>query len=189
MKALRVVCEVASAAALGLWAGALAMVGVMAAIAFPMMRDLDPSLPGYAAYDGEHWRIAAGSILDTAFGIGDLVGVVLLGVAILCAAVLAKLGGACPRTRLGVVRWVTLLIAAMVTVYVMGALRPEMNGLTEDHFTNAAAGRNAAAGVAREAFDALHGTASNLHIAQLGAGFIALVVSVFGAASFRERSE
>jgi len=52
---------------LSLWAGAIAATGLLAAIAFPTMKDLNPQLPGITADNAEHWRIAAGAIFNRAF--------------------------------------------------------------------------------------------------------------------------
>lgn len=52
---------------LSLWAGAIATTGFLAAIAFPTMKDLDPTLPNITADNAEHWRIAAGNIFNKAF--------------------------------------------------------------------------------------------------------------------------
>ncbi len=56
---------------LSLWFGSLVTIGVTAAIAFPTMKGLDPALPTYAAYQGEHWQIAAGRIMAQVFFVGD----------------------------------------------------------------------------------------------------------------------
>ena len=52
---------------LSVWAGAIAATGLLAAIAFPTMKDLNPTLQGIAADNAEHWRIAAGTIFNKAF--------------------------------------------------------------------------------------------------------------------------
>ena len=60
--------------------GVLAMTAVVAAVVFPKMRELDPTLPGYPAYDGAHWSLAAGIVAERVFDIGFVIaGVAVAG--------------------------------------------------------------------------------------------------------------
>ena len=177
----RVVCETVTIVALGLWAGALALVGVAAAIAFPMMKDLDPTLPAYALYDGDHWRIAAGSIMNTLFGVVDDVGFVAIVVSLIGLAMLMS-GERMRRTRLAGIRVVLWVLLAVLSMYIVVFPRADMNELAEQHWTHASAGENDEARAAREAFDELHHTASALHVAQFLMVTLALGVNAAGAA-------
>jgi hypothetical protein len=67
-------------AALGLWLGILILAGAAAAILFPTMHSLDPTLREYPAYTGPHWSLAAGTIANRIFNIAGIIEVA-------CAAV------------------------------------------------------------------------------------------------------
>ncbi|GAB4515204.1 MAG: hypothetical protein Tsb0013_19710 [Phycisphaerales bacterium] len=177
----RVILETANGIALGLWAGVLAFVGVAAAIAFPMMKTLDPTLPAYAAYEGGHWRIAAGQVMNRLFNIADDIGFVTIVVSLIALAVLMS-GGRLARTRLAPVRMALWVLIAGVSVYITAGPRTEMNALAEQHWAHARAGDNQLAEEAREAFDAQHHTASALHAAQFSLVLLALGVNIAGAA-------
>ncbi len=113
-------------AALGICLGTLASVGIAAAIAFPMMKSLHPSLPDYAAYSGEHWRIAAGSIMDRVFHAAEIVQIAcLLLAAITLASEIAERGF---RTRRMLIVRSALVIAAFgVLGAKLAILNPRMD--------------------------------------------------------------
>src|SRR5690349_21676927 len=56
---LRIVQTIHVVAA-GVWLGSLVMTGAYAGLVFRTMRTLNPSLPDFGAYPGEHWRLAGG---------------------------------------------------------------------------------------------------------------------------------
>src|SRR5689334_8572235 len=58
----RRIVESVHIAVLGVWAGALVLAGAAAAIVFPVMKSLDPKLPGFSKYDGPHWMLAGGQV-------------------------------------------------------------------------------------------------------------------------------
>lgn len=180
----RILCETVNILVLGLWAGALALVGVAAAIAFPAMKTLDPVLPGFALYDGDHWRIAAGKVMNPLFNVVDDVGFVAIAVSLIALAVLMS-GERLRRTRLAGFRIVLWIGVAVLSSYIVMVPRADMNTLAEEHWTHAAAGENDQAEVAREAFDELHHTASALHVTQFLFVTLALGVNAAGAAMGR----
>ena len=81
MRTTRIILETINALALGIWAGMLVFVGIAAALTFPMMKELDPTLPAYALYEGQHWRIAAGSVMNPLFSAVGTIGMVALFIA------------------------------------------------------------------------------------------------------------
>ncbi len=181
MPTLRIIIESVNALVLGLWAGALAMVGVAAAFAFPTMKSLDPALPGYASYTGEHWRLAAGAIMNPLFGVVGLIGKVsFLVVCVLLAVLLAKKHVSF-RSRTFGVRTVMWLALGALTLYVDRVLWSPMNELFEAHQQFALAGNNEGSVRVMAEFDALHAKASPLMGAQLVIIVSLLVASLVDA--------
>lgn len=181
----RAFCEHLHAVALGIWLGALGITGAAAAIAFPTMRRLDPTLPGFEAVS-DHWRIAAGSIMQRVFLLADRVQIAcaVVGAAGLAAAMLtARVGPARSPTAL---RLGGLAIAVGCLGLSVLWLSPRMNSNLDDFWSEARAGRPETALAARARFDRDHPTASAL-LMGTAAG---LVLSIAGGAwhSLREGS-
>lgn len=164
---LRTLCEGVFLGSVGLWAGVIAMVGAVAAIAFPTVRELDPALAEYAAYPGEHWRIAAGAVMNRAFLLADGVGGAVVLLATGAVVVMLASGRVRAGTPAMVLRLAALAVGAGLTVYTLAAFRPEMQGHLETFWSAARAGEVNEAETARAAFDAMHPRASFLLIAQL----------------------
>jgi hypothetical protein len=95
---------------LGLWAGALIMVGIGAPLVFITMRQLDPALPEFASYSGPHYLVAGGQVVRRLFGICDI----LQGIAVIAAA--ATLAIIARRTGVRGLTALRLLLAAALTI-------------------------------------------------------------------------
>ncbi len=184
MRRLNSIAEATNALALGLWAGALAMVGVAAAIAFPRMKALSPVLPEYVLYDGEHWRLAAGDLMNILFQVCDMVGVAALLVAGVCTfAVMLARRSSGGTGLFGKLRLLALAVSGGLMIYAVGVLRPQMDEAFIAHREAASVGDAPAAESARARFDALHAPASNAHVAQLAAVSLSLVLAVMSAST------
>lgn len=111
-------CRSALVVLLAAWLGALLMVGASAALAFPIMKRLDPTLPGMQGMD-EHWKIAAGSLFFPLFEIAAVGG---LGAAVV-AALLAIAGrrALAPswRALMPIAAMVIAIVAAVVALIQM----------------------------------------------------------------------
>ena len=196
--------EALHAAALALWLGARACAGATAAIIFPAMRELNPSLPAYGAYTGEHWKLAAGFAQARVFAVTDIVQFVagmvavgsLLALVIRCRAAIWPQDGdtgasAGAATRAGLsraltaVRAVALVVAIACFGYYLVGLTPGMTSDLRAYWSAAMAGDNERALALRAAFEARHPTASALLQATLGAVLVALVAGI--ASAFRGR--
>jgi hypothetical protein len=159
---------------LGLWFGSLVMTGIAAAIIFPTVKHLQPQVPAYASYRGEHWLLLAGKVAERIFTAADIVQFVCACVAVGAFLVMAAKTPEGWRTPERALR-VTLLVAALTTLaYQILVLGPRMHlNLTE--FWNAAgAGQQANADRFQAAFDADHPTASTvlgITVALVGAAF------------------
>lgn len=162
--------------------GVLAMTAVVAAVVFPKMRELDPTLPGFSQYDGAHWSLAAGIIAERVFDIGFVIaGVAVAGcIGGVLGLVFARGGsGASGAGRMPIVRLgLTLIVAALFCTHV-GWLQRRMDSAAEDYRQAAAAGNNDAAHEAKARFDAMHPTAANLISGSTLAALALFVVSAW----------
>jgi len=182
MLRLRPLLETVHLSALGVWAGAVAMTAATAAVIFPEMKALDPSLPEFSAYPGEHGIIAAGWVMARVFLALDWIQLVcgaLAGATVLLIA-----------ARQGVrLRWVrvalTLAACGVLAWYLLSVAQP-MGADLAAFYRHAQAGEVETANRFRDAFDARHPTASR----GLGSiGLLALVALFAGGLSATARSE
>lgn len=181
--------EAGSTLSLGLWAGVLLMVGVTAAVSFPLMADLDVRIPGYESFDGEHHRIAAGQVLNRAFLISDWIGLLCLAVAIVCIGVLW--GMSKPdfrRARPGLVlRLASLGVLAIITIFQTAAFRPSLNSKFEQLWGAAQRGENERAAEIRDRLAPQHAKASFLLATQFTLVLVAGLSGGFDGATRRRR--
>lgn len=181
MSPWRTFCQTVHLVALGLWLGTLVMVGGAAAVLFPTMKSLDVRLPAFAAYDGEHWRLAAGRIGQQMFLVADLVQfpcALLTAGTFLCMMVWFGIG---KRRGSTVVRALALGVAVAAAAGEILVLAPSMNGSLKAYWGAAQAGDNAAAAVHQRAFNDLHPIATNLLAVDAIAVFVALVMGARAA--------
>ncbi|MEM8758026.1 MAG: hypothetical protein AAGF47_09625 [Planctomycetota bacterium] len=181
MTPLRRMLETVHVTAAGLWCGATAMTGAAAAIIFPKVRDLDPTLATYPDYTGEHWRLAAGQVAARLFTVGDAVGFVcamLAGVSL----VLVAAGRDAWRTRAITLTRLTVFSAALgLIAYNLLVLGARMNTNLGAYWRAAAAGENEAAAAAQQAFMADHGPASAVLVAMTLATLALTITGTLGA--------
>jgi hypothetical protein len=158
--------EIAHIACLSMWAGSLAMTAVTAAIAFPTMKELNPTLPSFAAYPDDHWVIAAGQVMErvfTASDIGQLALAILACVLFVPLALSKRLSRGLMAARAVVLA--ALLVSLLEYTFVM---RPQMTSDLMAFWAAAKAGELEAANAARAAFDEAHPLASarlSVHLA------------------------
>lgn len=173
-------------AALGVWLGALGMTGVVAGIAFPAMRELDPALPAYSAYEGEHWSIAAGKVMNGAFGallmVQTVAAVVVIGTLAMAWA------GRVVRGKRGIAH-VVVCAALMALLGWQAATQRTLNARLETYWAAAEAGENARAAEMKASFDALHERAEGGMRATAMGLFVALVTMGVNAAGRRMDGE
>jgi hypothetical protein len=188
MRSWRALSETIHLTALGLWLGSLVMTGAAAAIIFPTVKALRPSLPEFSGYTGDHWRIAGGQIASRVFLVCDVVQficAILAGVSVCVLLIVARVSVRRPAV---LARLATLGIAIAVLGGQLFFLAPRMNGHMLSFWAAAQRGDNAAAAVSQAAFDKLHPVATNL----LGVATLAVLVAmVLGAwaASTPERND
>ena len=156
----RKLADTVHTAGLGVWLGVVLMSGAAAAVIFPTVKALNPSLPAFSAYTGDHWMIAAGRVADRTFAVSDAAQFVC---ALLAGAGLVlgqPIGDASWRTPRSALRITFFSGAITALAYQLFVLAPRMNANLQGHWTAAAGGDNAAAQALREAFTADHPTAS-----------------------------
>lgn len=139
-----------------LWLSALVGAGLGAAVVFPQMKSLAPALPEYAAYTGEHWKIAGGHVGMTLFAIADKVQIVCALCSVIVLAVIFKQRSASDSRGLAIARGAFLVIAAGLATYHVFFLAPRMMGTVQEFWLAAKAGDMAQAGALQSAFDADH---------------------------------
>ncbi len=170
------ISESVHALAMGVWLGSLVMAGAVAAQVFPLIRDLNPSMPGHEGFEGEHWLIVAGHVGQMTFNTTDLIQFVCALVAVL--SLVASLGVfALPMRRISVLARACALGAALILVaYELFVLGPAMEQDLVQYWEAARAGDNALAQSAREAFMARHPEASRV----LGLTALSVAVAIVG---------
>ena len=175
MNRLERTVEGAHAAALGVWLAVLVAAGLAAAVAFPVMKELQPRLPDYAAYEGEHWVIAAGHVGRRVFSIADRVQLVAAAAAVLSLAVLTRL-----RSSSGLwlaVRWLAVGTAAGLAIYNGLVLAPNMDDDLVAYWSAARAGDQVKADAFRAVFSAQHPHATRVLVIGVSGVLIALVAA------------
>lgn len=158
---LRSVAHTLHVFALGVWLGGLLLTGVAAAILFPTMKALEPKLPAFAAYKGDHWMIAAGRAADRVFTINDMVQLTCAMLAVLSLA-LGAAWGLRPTGVRGGLRIVALTVALAALGYQLFGLAPRMSTNLRAYWTAAQAGDHATAETKKAAFNADHPTAQTV---------------------------
>lgn len=176
---LRRWCEALQVSVLGIWLGALVMTGTTAALAFPTLRGLKPTLADFAAVPGdEHWRIAAGSVMQRVFLACDVVQLIAAGVALVTMGLILmsepRHGIKTGRVWL-LARTIAVATAVMLVAYQVLVLAPRMNANLAEYYVRAREGEMEVAARARAAFDAEHPLASRLMTGTAGAVLAALV--------------
>ncbi len=170
--------------AIAVWFGAVAMSAVVAAVVFPLMRELDPTLGAYPEFAGDHAVLAGGHVGARVFLIADVVQFVC-GLAVL-ATTIVLVG----FLRLPIRRWSTAgrLVAVggavLISSYHVMVLAPRMDDNLKAYWVFAEQGATEQAEAARARFSADHPTASRT---LSGTAALLLVAFVSGAWSAQGR--
>ncbi len=181
MNSWRAVCETVHNLALALWLGVVVSAGAFAAIVFPTMKGLNPRLPDFERYEGEHWRIAGGKIAQKVFLLADVAqfGCAIVALStLLCMLVLFGL----PRTRPAIwVRSLALGIALACAAGLIIIVAPQLNAALKLHWAAAAAGDSADAAAHKLVVDGLHPVSSWLLSGTAISVLIALTTSLWSS--------
>jgi len=161
MPRTRAVVHTFHVAALGVWLGSLLMTGVAAAILFPTMKGLDPKLPAFAEYTGDHWMIAAGRAADRIFSINDALQLACALVVVVTLAAGAVWCNLRPTGLRGVLRLLALCVALVALGFQLFVLAPRMSLNLKTYWQAAQAGDRPLADRHQAAFSTDHTTAQN----------------------------
>ncbi|MDI1288967.1 MAG: hypothetical protein PSX37_03320 [bacterium] len=181
--------------ALAIWLAALVAAGLSAATLFPAMKSLEPSLPSFALYEGEHWRIAAGIPANNIFGIVDRIQFVCGGVALMTLgfwmSTLARLRqeGQSIAVIPALLRTVAISGAMAGLCYQLFILGPRMSIALKKWIAAASAGDTATAETFRAAFDTDHPSASRTLMFTAACVIFGLVVHLWNPPAARERPD
>lgn len=196
MRPWRAFTEMVHLVSLGLWLGSLVMAGATAAVLFPTIKALDPRVPAFASYTGEHWLLAAGHVGERVFTVSYLIAFPCSLAAIITLAALV-LVFRLPRTRPAVIlRIVALAIAVAAFAAELLVVSQSMNAALRAYWAAARAGQNEAAAEHQAAFQDLHPMASTLMsitavslLVALGAGAWTAGATGEGSAGTRKELE
>jgi hypothetical protein len=176
-------CHTVHVVALGLWMGTIVMAGATAAVLFPTMKGLDPRLPAFASFEGEHWRLAAGRIGQQVFLISDLIQFACAVLAIGTFLVLVFFHGLMRRRGQAMLRGLLLAVALAGIAGELLILAPSMNSALKAYWAAAQSGDAAAAAVHQKAFAELHPMATNVLVITLLAVAGALIAAAWTSGS------
>lgn len=173
--------ETTHLAALGVWSGALFGAGVAAAVAFPTMRDLDPTLGAYPSYGGEHWMLAAGRVAARVFLVTDFVQFACAFLAI-GGFVLAVVAGPKAKSWLQFFRALALGVAFLLASYHLLIQGPSMDRDLRAYWDAAEQGNTELAETHQRAFADRHPTASRVMGGTFAATLSALALGAWSLA-------
>lgn len=175
--------------ALAIWSGVLLSTGAAAAILFPTMKQLDPAIPAYAQYTGEHWVLAAGHAAEKLFLLADIIQFLcaLLAIITFIALAVSSFSNSKPAqtntSRLSLLTRGTLLSIALACLAGnLVIVAPSMNKALRAYRAAAQQGLTDDALLHRAAFNELHPVASNLLIITTIATLTALTLGIWNIA-------
>jgi hypothetical protein len=178
--------EALHAVGLAVVLGAAVMSGVVAAIVFPAMRELRPTLGLFEGFGGDHANLAAGWIAARVFAaadIGQFAGTVLALATVLGLVTIGRV----PRTKGTGARVVLVCVVVTLVSYKLFVLGPRMDANLRAYWAAAQQGQTDRAESFRAAFAADHPGASRTIGATAIAALAALGVGV-GSAARRGRA-
>jgi hypothetical protein len=167
------IAQIVHLAALAVWLGSVAMSGVVAAIVFPLMRTLEPTLAAYPEYEGDHALLAAGRIASKVFFTVDMVQFVCGSLALATLLIMIMSGyslNTMARVLRMIVLFATLALLSYHIFFFMDGLQKTLQGYW--HF--AAEGNTMQADQFKELFLESHSAASRI----LGAMALLVLINI-----------
>lgn len=181
-RSYRALAETVHLTAVAAWLGAVMMAGVAAAVSFPTMKALEPTLGVYAVYEGEHWRLAAGHVADNVFKISELIQFLAATLTLLTFIMLVAFLKLPLRSWVSFGRAAGLGAGMLLLSYLFFVLGPRMNANLADYREAARAGEMETATRYQQAFNDDHPTASNVYSGLAVSTLFMLVFGVWSAA-------
>lgn len=173
---------VGQSGALAFAAGLIGATGAAAAIAFPTMRDLAPDIPGLESV-GDHWMIAAGSVMAPVFTVVVSLAAAAIALATLLWVVQTLRGRSASRAL--VTRGVALLVTLAVAGHSQIVLVPRMNANFNGFLAAARNGDDAEVRRLRDAFDADHPVSSRSLSAIFALSLVSAALTIWAPAPRR----
>jgi len=179
----RAILETLHITCLALWLGVIVMTGLFAAILFPMMKQLDPTLPGFASFPHDHWKIAAGHVANRVFTIGTWIQFSLW---FICGATWVAIAWDQSVRKLRITRSGALMFTGLILTITTNLVILPLNGHLKSYWTAAAKGDTTTALAEQAEFDRLHHLASPAFLAV--AACILLCLGIAAISMSRPRS-
>ena len=171
--------------ALGLWLGALVLMGAAAALIFRTAKSIPVSVSGYSVPDADQWQLAGGMFAAPIFTACDVIAFACSTIAMvtLMLAWLTRRSGMTSLRHLGI-RAITFGVTMVIFCLYFFVVTPSMNVNLKAYWVAAQIGDTAKAAEFKAAFDVDHPRASRL----LGATAVALSAAFIAAAWPNRRS-
>tara|TARA_R110002073_G_scaffold1715_3_gene12253 strand:- start:3757 stop:4350 length:594 start_codon:yes stop_codon:yes gene_type:complete len=160
----RTTCRIAQIihlVALSIWLGSVAMSGVVAAIVFPLMRKLEPTLALYPDYQGDHAMLAGGRVASSVFFAVDLIQFVCASLALATMAAMLVTGYKI-STIARFLRVLVLFATLALLSYHLFLFMPKLTMTLQGYWDFASAGDTTQADVFKDRFLASHKAASRI---------------------------
>ena len=170
-------CQIVHLIALSVWLGSVAMSGVVAAIVFPLMRTLEPTLGVYPDYEGDHALLAAGRVASRVFFTVDAIQFVCASIALATLALLVATGYSL-NTLARVMRVMILCMTLALLSYHIFFFMPGLTQMLNGYWDFAAIGNTEQADVFKDRFLESHSSASRI----LGALTLMVLINIALAA-------
>jgi hypothetical protein len=167
------IAQIVHLVALSIWLGAVAMSGVVAAIVFPLMREVEPTLGAYADYGGDHSVLAGGLVASRVFFAVDFIQFVCGSLALLTIAIMMASGYSL-NTVARVFRVIVLCTTLALLSYHLVIFMPKLQQILSAYWSLAQMGDTAQADAFKDRFLASHAAASRI----LGTLTIAVLINL-----------
>ncbi len=158
---------------MSIWLGAVAMSGIVAAIVFPLMRQLEPTLGAYPSYEGDHALLSAGRVASKVFFTVDTIQFVCASITLACMIVMLITGYKINT----IARFFRILVLSMtlaILSYHLFLFMPNLTMTLQGYWEFAAQGESARADQFKDRFLESHSAASRL----LGTLTIAVLINI-----------
>ncbi|MBL4698349.1 MAG: hypothetical protein JKX70_05910 [Phycisphaerales bacterium] len=167
------IAQILHLVALSIWLGSVAMSGVVAAIVFPLMRKLEPTLASYPDYKGDHAMLAGGRLASSVFLAVDTIQFVCASLA-LATLVIMIVTGYTINTIPRLLRIMVLCATLALLSYHLFVFMPQQMLSLRGYWDFAAAGDTSQADMFKDKFLASHSAASRI----LGTLTIAVLINI-----------
>ena len=167
------IAQITHLVALSIWLGSVAMSGVVAAIVFPLMRTLEPTLASYPNYEGDHSLLAGGLIASKVFFTVDLIQFVCASLA-LATLVILIVSGWSINTIPRLLRVMVLCATLALLSYHIFIFMPQLTLTLQGYWDFAASGDTVQADHLKDRFLESHSAVSRI----LGTLTIAVLLNI-----------